>query len=265
MSKRGHLVGLLAVAFAIAGYQTAGADENQTQTLEVTPAPAKLPKARFVPLSTLRVVNEVLDPDSPHPSPMSRNVIDFDDDIHLEGLSSVPLDEVNKNNTLGQCPIGELGGHSYISARNACSSAIIGTGTGRGNLFGTPIPSTLTEFAGAPQGKHAVVLVHSDPGFDAFASVGVLQRSPLGGDFGQRLDFTVPDLQAGAAIELIDLTTRRSYRFKGKRHSIASARCHDKNRRINSRGSFYFDHGALLKTADFSVPCQVKKPKNKKG
>ncbi len=264
MWKRLNLVGLLAVAFAIAGYQAAGADENQTQSIEVTPTPTKLPKSRFVPLSKLRVVSETLDPDSPQPSRMNRNVIDFDDDIHFESLSSVPLDEVNKKNTLGECPIGELAGHSHTTARDTCKSAIIGTGTGRGNLFGTPIPSTLTAFAGAPQGKKGVVLVHSDPGFDPFVSIGVLKRSPLGGDYGQRLDFSVPDLTGGAAVELIDLTTARNYRFKGRKLSIANARCGDKNRRIDSKGTFYFDDGALVKTDGDSQPCQVKKVKGKK-
>lgn len=81
-------------------------------------------------------------------------------------------------------------------------------------LAGSPDPTAqitgvITAFNGKPKGKAPVILLHTR--VDLIGSTTVLTGvlSKKGGDYGNRLDVTVPPLGAGSALKVFDVTVQK--------------------------------------------------------
>ncbi|MSO41442.1 MAG: hypothetical protein EXQ70_06040 [Solirubrobacterales bacterium] len=276
MRNRKFVVGALASIMALGVYGIAQADEStQTQTMYGDAAPVKVPKKGFQGLKKFDIGVETLNPapdgrpgglnDQPFPS--TRTILDFDNDIKFT-IKSVPYNQVNKNNSLGQCT-ATIDGKSAAEATSLCSKALVGSGDAEANLFGTLIPATVTAFNGAPVGGKPVILLHSDPGQDAFVLPGTLSKSNQGSDFGMQLDVNpIPPLTAGTAITNFHTDVGGlTYKRKGTKYPYVSARCADKNKTWNFHGEFFFDteyDGSAFDftlEADATQACKVKPQK----
>ena len=68
-------------------------------------------------------------------------------------------------------------------------------------------------------------------------------------------------LPAGAVFVDIRTTVKRTWRFRGKKMSYISARCHDGNRKLNVHGEFKVTIGGQTQTqtGDVVQTCRVKR------
>ena len=271
MRNRKFVVGALACTMALGVYGIAQAGETtQTQTMFGKAAPAKVPQKQFQGLKKFDIGVETLDPapngrgGTSQPFPSVQTILDFDNDIKFT-IKSVPYDQVNKNNSLGQCT-AVISGKSATEAKQICGKALVGGGDAEANLFGTLIPATVTAFNGAPVGGKPVILLHSDPGFDQFVLPGTLRKSSFGKDYGMKLDVSpIPFLTGGAAITNFHTDVGGlKYKSKGKQYSYVSARCADKNKKWNFHGKFFFDEDYTGSAPEFTMQaaatqkCKVK-------
>jgi hypothetical protein len=282
MRKR-IFVGALALAVCAGTVGVAfAAVDNNTQTADMDVAPGKLPFKRFAAVKRLHVITTSADEDNPYsnpdrsstnngdesgeaPAPATFARVDFDDDV-LFTIKSVPMSQRNKKNSLGRCPLSQIQSDSTTAARmpfaqGGCKEAMIGKGMAAGLIPGDPATPActgtepdmrcvpITAFVGPPQGKKPVIFLHTFS-LGAFTNIltGVLGGSPLGGDYGRRLNVTVPELTADSALTEFDVNIQRGYTRKGAKLKVIRARCHDKNRRLNIRGSF--DYQSTSGTAD---------------
>ena len=277
MRNRKLVVGALACTMALGAYGIAQADQTtQTQTMYGKAAPTKVPQKQFQGLKKFDIGVETLDPapngrgGTSQPYPSTQTILDFDNDIKFT-IKGVPYDQVNKNNSLGQCT-AVLSGKSATEAKQICGKALLGGGDADANLFGTLIPATVTAFNGAPNGGKPVILLHSDPGFDQFVLPGTLRKSNYdGADYGQQLFVNpIPFLTGGAAITNFHTDVGGlTYKRKGNKYSYVSARCADKNKTWNFHGKFFFDKDYTGSAPEFSLDasntqkCKVKPSKKK--
>ncbi len=184
MRNRKLVVGALACTMALGAYGIAQADQTtQTQTMYGDAAPIKVPQKGFQGLKKFDIGVETLDTapngrgGTNQPYPSTQTIIDFDNDIKFT-IKGVPYNQVNKNNSLGQCT-AQISGKSATEAKQLCGKALVGGGDAEANLFGTLIPATVTAFNGAPVGGKPVILLHSDPGFDQFVLPGTAEEVQL--------------------------------------------------------------------------------------
>jgi hypothetical protein len=182
--------------------------------------------------------------------------IDFDDDIRLQ-LNPV----ASGKETLKTCSPATLAGTDTDAAIAACPKALIGAGTAHANLAPAPggaaataIPVTVFNgpetTAGGPctdpttnggvggpsgcefQGGNPQVILHTRIASPATTTLtlGEIQDSPLGGDFGSRLAVTnAPDI-GGGSLNLFGSQLERAWDNgksgdQLKKFNVASARC----------------------------------------
>jgi hypothetical protein len=169
--------------------------------------------------------------------PANRTVLDFDNDYAFTS-GTIPACTTNL------VPL------STDQAKAACPKSIVGQGSSVIRTLagdnGPTLNAVVTAFVGAKEGGNDVLLLHADPGPTVTSKPvlkGVLGNSPLGGDFGKRLDVTVP-ITTGTAITHFDTTINKVVAKKktkklknGKKKVIktffASARCADKDKKWN--------------------------------
>ena len=171
--------------------------------------------------------------------------------------TQVDLDDDFKFTTKGlkQCR-ADLEGSTTADAIGACKSSKVGTGSavvcvnnGFGGCVNSGVPSVVTAFNGKPTGSGLPTLIlHSRIEFGPINQTtllkGVLRDSPLGGDFGKRLDVPV-DLPVGTAITDFLVTVKKTFTVDGHKKRYIAARCHDGNHKLN--------YGATFTYADLTV------------
>ena len=242
------------VSVAIAGPTVTGSDGN-TQSLEVTVSPSKLPK-KTVGATTLKVNVKTGTTTAPNgvPSPAVHDVIDFDKNTTVEtkGLPTC-------NATLLQSASTEV-------AEQKCGKAKIGTGSGTALLpLGQTQPEVtkVTAFNGAPQNGKPVVLLHAygtSPLQTTLVLTGVVSEYDKEG-FGPRLDVAVPPIAGGSgAITDFTVTINKKWTYKGQKMSFISAKC-PASKKLEARGAFTYKDGMTLTALATQSCSQAPEPK----
>jgi hypothetical protein len=158
------------------------------------------------------------------------------------------------NRGLATCSVSQINGRSTSAAKAACARAQVGAGSASANVGGVNVPVLVTAFNGA----NKTLLLHSAPSIGSpVVILGKLKSAS--GDFGIRLDATVPPLAGGVGV-LTGLRTKlqKKYTFGGKQRSYVSAKCGDGNRKLNYKGVFNFANGSSL-TATDTQTCKVRR------
>lgn len=218
----------------------------QTQTVGLGVAPTKLKKKKRSPVAvniTATTRDESADDRIPVPTVLAK--FDFDNDFRFNGRSKVT----------GSCTPEEISGLSTALAIQQCPDAVLGSGSAKARIpwldeqddpWFLEVPAGLTAFRGSPQPvagfPRLVILV--DAAYAGFGSalIGTLKPIRSGGDFGTRLEITVPDFQAGQAA----LTSFSIRIGGGDARGYATAKCADRDRRLNLKGRVTYLDGSSL-------------------
>ena len=232
---RKHLVWMLGLAVAVAAAGVASA--VQVQTITGAASPSKLPKTKRV--GTALTVTTAL---SGGPlSAAKRAQIFVDDEFAIF------------NRGLARCSQGAIAGRSTSAAKSACGRAQVGAGSASANVGGVTVPVVVTAF-----NSGGVLLLHSAPSIGS-PVVLVGRITGASGDFGTKLNVSIPALAGGVGIlTSFRVKLQKSYRFRGKRRNYISAKCGDRNRKLNFRGTFNFADGTT-QTATDTQTCRVRR------
>jgi hypothetical protein len=248
ISARRKIGGGIATVAVIALAAAPIVNAANTQTVKATFAPSKVPKKNYAP-GSINVVTTT-GTTSGTVVATSRAQIFFDDDLKFD----------TKN--VARCPKSKLNGTTTQQAKNACKSAIVGSGSASVAIGGnpaSPTPAVITAFNGPPSGGKPTIFLHSRSDQLALTTIltGVL-RSSSSGDFGSKLDVSVPPLPFASAILRFQTKVQKKYKVKGKQHSYVSARCHDNNKVWNVKGIFTYAAPEPTKTVTAKQSCKVK-------
>lgn len=235
------LTAVLALAIASPGF---GAN---TQTIDATFSPKKLDKFKYTG-GKINVLTTTGDPDGDIAAAQRAKVF-FDDDL-LFFTKGVPT-----------CLPGQIEGKTAAAARAVCSKAMVGSGNGQVAPAGNPnsplglLSAVVTAFNGKPKNGKPVILLHTyEPQVtgDSKVLIGTLKNAT--GDFGKVLDVIIPEFPGGTAITRFEVTVQKKFKFRGRTRNYVSARCNDNNRKLNYKGTFFFDDGTQ-KTATDAQTC----------
>jgi hypothetical protein len=229
-------IGLIATAVGLAGALSAIGIASANTTVNIDGSkglsPSKLPKTSYKGAS-LNVVIDSSATDNANgvPDPVTNTKLSFDDDskIDTKGLKTCTTN---------------LNGTTTAQAKAACGPSQVGSGTaevkipvGAGSQTFT---ATVTAFNGKPKNGKSKLILHNR--VDALGATQILTGTidPKGasGDFGTTLTVPVLPLPAGAQLSRFDVTVKKSWTSKGKKHNYVSARCHDSNKTLNMKGTF---------------------------
>jgi len=254
MGKRKHLVWVLGLALALGVSNLAFGDNFQKIQATFKPNTG-LSKTKFK-AGSVNVITSTGDSGDDFVSPATRAKVFFDDDL-MFFTKGIPPCRAN----LEQATTEE--------ARAKCRASIVGTGKGEVAVGGyqpaARVEAVITAFAGVPRNGKPVILLQSR--VDAIGSskilIGVLKPQPRASDFGKVLDVTVPALPGGSAITRFQVRVQKNFRFRGKRRSYVSGRCGDRNKKLNYKGTFFFDDNGdnkpdYSKSATHAQPCTVR-------
>jgi hypothetical protein len=243
---RKHLVWVLGLALAVA--VAAVAVGANTQSIIAKVGPAKQDKNRYGAAS-INVTTETGSDDGSTIAPATRAQIFFDDDL------------VFNTRGLATCTKAQLENTTPAQAKAKCRRAQVGAGKAEAAVGGNPntprVGVEVTAFNGTPRGNKPVLLLHSFTAAIGQTIVleGVLKNTS--GDFGKVLDVNVPLLAANSALTKFQTKVQKSFRFQGRTRHYVTARCHDRNRQWNFKGTFTYQ-GAPSKTATTTQSCQVR-------
>jgi hypothetical protein len=243
---RKHLVWVLALALAVGVVGVASATNTQGITGQIGPsAVAKLPKTTLKPTKLHTVTTTGCQ--SPCSGggaikPVTKAQVSFDNDIvfNTKGIATCPkskLDNTTTDQAKANCPKAIVGsGHAVVAVAGDPSS-------------GAEVTANITAFNGPKQGGKDVIYLHTRT--DAIANTIVLTGvlTKVGGDFGNRLDVTVPPLPLGSATKVFDVTVQH-----GK---YVRAHCGDKNHTLNYKGKFTYSGGEPSQTVKDTQKCKV--------
>jgi hypothetical protein len=276
MRTRTILCGALATVVAVAAVPAVASAAVIKQTIGGAASPSKVSNSpKLAKPVSLRVDTDTAY-DAYPPSSYSSSVnVDFDNDF-VFNTKGIPTCTATLTNTTTE------------QALAACGAAKVGAGSATINGAGAfaNLAGVVTAFNGAPQGGLPVILLHarvSGALNTTSVLVGVLKPSPLGGDYGKRLEVTVPPLAGGqAVITHFDttvsrpLTVKKKIKVKGKKKTVkvksgyVTASCRDKDKLWNYSGVFNFSTLTLAQppiTTTATQPCtpiKAKKGKKKK-
>jgi hypothetical protein len=214
------VLGLLATT-ALAEKPTVIRAGNLVLKLNGSVSPRKLPKRRLAPI-TLRASGAFATADGSQP-PAARTVtIDFDKHGTVDARG------------LPVCRSSALQARDTAAAKRACPRAIVGTGhtTVRVAFGGEQAPfdasGPLVLFNGGVRGRVTTMYIHayvSVPTPTALVTVVKITKIHRG-RYGTRATARIPTVAGGAgSLVGFNLKVRRSFGYRGRRHSYLLARC----------------------------------------
>jgi hypothetical protein len=212
--------------------------------------PSTLPKNKHAPAAlTVRIDTETTNPNGV-PDPVTNVLLNFDDDGKVT-TTGLPVCRAS------------LAGTTTEQARQACRSSMIGKGMAEAIAPGDiPTDAVVTLFNGPKRGGNPTILLHNRATELPITVVlqGVLRKSRAGRDFGPALDVPV-ELPPGAVFINIRTTVKKTWRYRGKKYSYVSARCHDANKRLNVHAEIdlTIDNVPQTQTGDVVQKCKVKR------
>jgi hypothetical protein len=247
---RKHLVWVLGLALAVgvAGIATAGG--GQTHTVKAKVAPARQDDNRYGPASLDFTTASDCTGQGCTLNPANRVEVFIDDDLKLTDTG------------LATCAPSRLANTTTAQARSRCASSLVGKGTSVAYIGGNPnaaVNGSNTIFNGPDQGGRDTLTIHNY--IQAAGSTVVLKGvvKPVGGDFGIKLDVSVPALPFGTALASFQNKLQRSYRSGGRTRHFITARCHDNNRTWNFKGKDTYGGGTPPQTANATQRCTVRR------
>jgi hypothetical protein len=210
--------------------------------------PSKLPKQRYVPASLNVVVHSTTDTPEETPVATTDVVLDFDDDgkITTKGLAIC-----NAN----------LQALTTQQARSQCARSFIGRGAARAIApGGIETTAVVSAFNGPKQGGNPTIRLHSATSLGInIVLTGTIDPNGASGDYGARLHVPVgAQTPPGTIITRFATTVEKSWRFRGKKYSYITARCHDGNKTLNIKGAFEMASGPN-QTATDTQRCKVRR------
>ncbi len=246
--RRGAVIALGALAGVLTTGGIALADTVVTGGGEV--APSTLPAQRYAPVSMHVAIHASTDEPSGVPDRLSKVELNFDDDgrITTKGLPT--------------CNPAKIRYATIQLALQECRRARVGRGdatvvipVGQG---GVTEHATVNVFNGTRRNGNPTVLFHARADFGyTQLMVGTVRDSTAGPDFGKVLSTPIPPIQLNAVVRDLDVTVRKTWKFRGQRYSYISARCHDPDRTLNVHARFELNGGAQTQTADVAQTCSV--------
>lgn len=239
---RGGLIGVTALCCALALLFAAGAAGEGALVVVngiVLRAdggfqPRELPRKRFAPIE-FQGKFDVSARSGGKPPVLESATIDFDRDGRLNA------------NGLPVCPLERVAAASTEQARQACSGAIVGTGSVAATIdfLGGAVTasSPLTLFNGAPQGGNPTVILHAVTPTQTLAIVVPIERRP--GPFRYRATLTLPPIADGlGTVTHVSAKIGRRFRVDGQRRSYVAAHCSDGI--LRTHGRFTFADGTIV-------------------
>lgn len=214
LAAAGLIVGLLASASSQA-VQRVG---DITVTFNGGISPRKLPRSGTAPVG-VQMGGKIRTANRSEPPILQRIVLD----INRNG--------VIQTRGLGYCSLGKLRNATQAGARRSCGHALVGKGsvTSRVSLpdqgaFASN--GSMLAFNGLYRGRPAVFAQVSSGAPLPLTYVIVFQVSKGKGTFGTKLVGTMPQIASSYGyITAFNLSLRRTYRFRGRKLSYASAGC----------------------------------------
>jgi hypothetical protein len=251
---RKHLIWVLGLALAAGSFAFASLAFGvaNTQTIEGSVGPKKLPKTKRAPVSlttNVEATNSGNANQVPNPTTFAR--VDFDKDILIQ-QKGFPT-----------CDPSQFGASSTIQdVKNECGDAVVGTGSATIKVptaTGSPPLTVNAETIGAVV-KGKKLLLHSYNSLSGGQPlVGTFAKTPgsAGGGYGLTLNVPVPPLAGGTAvITQFGLTTRKiTYHSGGKTLAIVSSKCSDKKLQFQAR---FTDNANQVAVGKDTFPCKQK-------
>jgi hypothetical protein len=242
-SRRNLVLGLaVALALGVAGVAYAANTTVSTVTQTVTPSDLSATKFKDVKLFVHTSTHNL----TANQRPASAQNVDLDFDNSQKFFTKY-LKTCHSSN-----PGADLANKSTSEAVAICGQgSVVGHGsaqavTGQGPTF-TTHTAVVTAFNGKKDANgHPTIILHTRFGADlgnvTVVLIGVLVPSPVGGDFGKRLQ--VHNIPQVPCVPLSDFqtTVHKTYTHKvngvKKTFHYTLARCDDADKRINVRGTF---------------------------
>jgi hypothetical protein len=267
---RKHLIWVLGLALAVGVSAVAMGSGNtlNNQIMAVTVSPNKVPKNKFANTKLRSVTTTGSTSTGPYAiTPVDKAVIYYDKDIKFDTAG------------LPQCK-QSLANLTTAQAKAKCGNAIVGKGNATVKIAGDPsgpdVITDITAFNGKPVGGKSVILLHVYSAALGTTNVQVLTGilNKISGKYAWRLDVTVPQLIAGTATTVFDVTvqhkptvTKKTVRRHGRkvtvktRHLYVSAKC--SHGKWNYKGTFHYaSNGGPARSgslpASASQPCTVR-------
>jgi hypothetical protein len=233
----------LTLALGVAGVAYAANTTTSTATINVTPSLLKTAKFKGVTLAVHTHSTNVADPTK---VPASAQNVDLDFDNALKfttkGLATCKVVQTDSG--------GPLSNTTTAQAKNKCGTASQ-VGSGSAQASHAPGPTTATAVVTAFNGKkdaqgHPTIYLHTrfgaDLGNTTVVLVGRLVPSPVGGDFGKRLEVhNIPQVP-GVPLSDFQTTVKKDFTVNGVTKHYISAVCNDVDHRINMRTTFDYSN-----------------------
>lgn len=226
-----------------------------THTIEAKITPAKQKKIEFGPATLDFTTTASCEQPCGGPDAVNRAArlrIFFDDDLKVftKGLA--------------RCRASQIEGTTTPDAKARCRRAQVGFGSGTALIGGDPsaaVPVVFTTFNGIPKGGRPTLLIHSRSTRLGFTTLITAALNPASGDFGTLIDARLPPLPLKTALISFQNELQKSYFFRGKRRHFISARCFDKDRTWNFKGTdtYVGNAGRYNVTATATQKCTVKR------
>jgi hypothetical protein len=250
---RKQLIGGVALVLAF-GCLGAGIASGFTTTQHIIGkvSPTKRPKDTRVPVKLFVDVFATTDNPSGIPTPATLAKVDFDKDaaFYQKGFPACDVSKFSSSTTTQQaksaCPGSQIGSGS--------ATILIPTGPGTPPL---KVTATITVF----NGKHKTIVLHTYNSLSGAQSlvgkIGPAEAAAGRANYGLTLTVQVPPLAGGtAAIQEFNATIKKTYRYKGKKQSIFSAKC-GKDKKFNVQARFTFQDGTSS-TGTYAQKCKQK-------
>lgn len=166
---------------------------------------------------------EISTVDGLHPPAIREVVAEFDRDTAIDAVG------------FPTCSFGQLQARTVAAARGICGDAIVGTGTGAGEVAfpdqpAIAVSSPVTLFNGGTKNGVTTIFGHgyiTVPTPAAIVSRLTIRKVHHGG-YGLRAVLAIPRIAGGSgSIESFELEFGRLYAFKGRRKSYDLAKCTD--------------------------------------
>jgi hypothetical protein len=267
----------MALALSVSAVALGAGNTLNTQTMKVTVSPNKVPKNKFANVKLRSVTTTGSTTTGAYAiTPVDKATIYYDKDIKFDTARIPKCKRSLANLTTAQ-------------AKAKCGSAQVGRGNATVKIAGDPsgpdVITDITAFNGKPVGGHPVILLHVYSAALGTTNVQVLVGKLIktSGKYGYRLEVTVPQLIAGTATTVFDVTvqhkptvTKRTKRIHRRihrhghtirktirktirtRHYYVSAKC--SHGKWNYKGTFHYssnggpDRAGSL-PASSSQPC----------
>jgi hypothetical protein len=210
-------------------------------------SPSKLPRHRQAPIAA-RINARIGTTDGSHPPAIRDVVVDFDRTIRVNARG-LPL-----------CRKSRLTARSTAAARNACRSAIVGSGQGEVEVaFPEQKPFTasgpIVLFNGGVHRGTTLLLIHAYVAVPApTAVIATVELTRISrGHYGIHAVARIPPIAGGAgSVTEFKLTIDRKFTYRGARESYLTASC--PTGRYYAEGEALFADGTTLSSTHV-LPC----------